>query len=349
MSDKDKQPPGSGIQRYGSKDRKKNLGDTGPLFPPDDSEGDSLPPGADEDATLPGEPLLDEEEPFVIERAVAEITPEDSDDPGTETRERASVVEAETGDQATAGEVIESDAIVALEPVSKSPLVTTEERFPPVQPQVESGAQPITATPVPRSRRSWRQDLIAAFFLFASVALLVYFAVIWQNPYSPLNPLAPPTPFVIITTTPQESEANTGEGIAFSTPTLTSSDTSPSASFPFAQTATGVVYIPNANGRDCNWASIAGTVTGLQGEALDGYGVRVTGTDLDEKVFSGTALTFGPGGFELVLGNAPVRATVTVRLFSPTGAPLSDEYAVITRDDCDQNVALVNFIQKREI
>ena len=37
---------------------------------------------------------------------------------------------------------------------------------------------------------------------------------------------------------------------------------------PFTIEDPGVLYTPNANGRGCNWASIGGTVTGLDGAAI---------------------------------------------------------------------------------
>ncbi len=70
-------------------------------------------------------------------------------------------------------------------------------------------------------------------------------------------------------------------------------------------------YIPiwAANGM-CNWASIAGIVTRIKGEALNDYGVQINDAEnpngIQDRVYSGGALTFGDGGFELVLGGAPV-------------------------------------------
>lgn len=120
--------------------------------------------------------------------------------------------------------------------------------------------------------------------------------------------------------------------------------------YPFVLAATGVIYIPNANSSACNWASIAGTVSDNSGLPINGYRIRITSPDdpgLDETIFSGSTLTFGPGGYELPLGGAPVAGDYRVRLLDARGAPVSPEYAVRTRAECDGNVALVNFVQVR--
>ena len=225
-----------------------------------------------------------------------------------------------------------------------------EDRFPPVAPSLATdGEAPETlpATEPGRPGRFARTDIIAVFFLLASVAMCAYYVTIWNDPFSPLNPLAPPTPFVVITTTPDRA--------AFPPPTARPTDPAPSAGtdspYPFALVDT--VYTPNDNGRGCNWASIAGSVTDLDGAPLSGYGVQITGGDpgdpLDEKVFSGSAQTYGPGGFELPLGGAPVAETFTLRLVTPQGTPVSDDYTLTTHDDCDENVAVVTFVQQRPL
>jgi len=108
-----------------------------------------------------------------------------------------------------------------------------------------------------------------------------------------------------------------------------------------------VLYAPNNNGTGCNWASIAGSVTDTDGLPLNNYGVQIrhVADNLDVKVFSGSALTFGPGGFELAIGGTPQAGEFVVQLFSPAGAPVSEEYTVMTRDTCEENVAVLRFVQ----
>ena len=215
------------------------------------------------------------------------------------------------------------------------------------------------ANPIPR-RSGGRHNAIALFFMLAAIAIAVYSVYIWQNPYSPLNPLAPATPFIVVSETPdpvalsiyfatQTAEAG---GNNIPAPTVSRNTSTPlpaNVIFPFTLASSGVIYTPNATDNGCDWASIGGSITGLQGEPLDGIAVQITDAanpdQFSLKVFSGSAVTFGDGGFELVLGGAPLSGDYLVQLFSPVGAPLSEEYTVATRDTCDENVAIINFVQ----
>jgi hypothetical protein len=236
-----------------------------------------------------------------------------------------------------------------------------EERFPPVNPKVgvhrEASAQP-------RPRSTLLPNLVAIIFAIATVVAVALFALIWVNPYTPLNPLAPPTPLpIIITTTPLPSTAtipaSPGPTATFTlipaeelgaTPdvALPAASFTP-ALFPFTLAEPGVVYVPNANGQGCDWSSIAGSVTDLQGQPLNSYGVRIRSSNREDTVFSGSAITFGPGGFELFLNGTPLAGDFTVQLLSPNGAPVSEEYPVSTRTSCEQNVAIVSFVQNRPL
>lgn len=226
-----------------------------------------------------------------------------------------------------------------------------DERFPPIRPQTQREAKPATASARP-ARRLSTQDQIALFFVLATLLAVVYFVVLWRDPWSVLNPFPPPTEFEIVTATflPPTSEISTpvsGQNVQATVPANSGSETPSASIFPFMLADTGVIYIPNTNGRACNWSSIAGTVTGMKGEALNGYGIEIQGDALDEKVFSGTAQTYGAGGFELFLNGTPKAGQYVVQLFSTAGAPVSDKYPVRTRETCQENVAVVNFIQRR--
>jgi hypothetical protein len=341
MSDEQHKPPGGGVRRVGRKDRKSRIDPTEPLFPQDE------PPEQAEN--LPSEPLPFDDVDAAL-RALSELD-----------------------------QLAESVEATVEEPRQPPEPAVMEERFPPLNPAVIEPPSPPPPLPPPSRRRGIaRQDVIAAFFFVATLALLGWIAVVWMNPFSSINPFAPPTPFVVITSThepqptstPQPTSAPTGiptvgptasftplvevavtgatDSDSLATPTLASGTTPAPLVYPFVLAETGVVYIPNSNGRGCDWSSIAGTVTGLEGEALNGYGVHIVGETLDEKVFSGTAQTFGPGGFELFLNGVPQQARYTVRLLTAAGTPLSDYVLVVTSERCDQNVALVNFVQQAE-
>ncbi|MFW5748405.1 MAG: hypothetical protein ACOCYT_02195 [Chloroflexota bacterium] len=262
------------------------------------------------------------------------------------------------------------------------------ERFPPL-PEVllDTEAENQPEADMPRSRRrqrphgNWRHDLIAAFFLLASVALCGYFVAIWQNPYSVLNPLAPPTPFIQITWTPDSVAIATYEAelaqaaiiaqqpsatLTTIVPTTTAAVTvapiatdvpltfaeSTAAALVYTMQDPGVTYRANTSSRGCEWASVAGTVTGGGGEPVDGYRVRIIDVAepdrLNVEVFSGSALAIGPGGYELVLGSDPRERQYTIQLFDQAGRPASEPFLIFTRDSCQENVAVVNFVHMNQ-
>lgn len=321
-----------GVRRIGRKDQKKRLEETGALFPPEPD----LPP---EEATAPEPPEVDEalpgDELFAapddVDAALSALR--DLNDVSRITSEMAALSEAVSG---------------AGKP-RRPPEELDRERFPPVRPMppADPVEPPPQAAPAPRRRGLARQDRIALLFALGTILAIVYFVVLWQDPQSPLNFFAPATPFVIVTATPQPQPTQAPTDPPTPGPTASFTPLGLAAVYPFALADTGVLYIPNDNGRACNWSSIAGSVISMEGEPVNGFGVQISGEGLDEKVFSGTAQTFGPGGFELFLNGVPQQAEYSVQLLSPAGTPVSEKIPVSTRAECDQNVAVVNFIQKR--
>jgi hypothetical protein len=312
MSDDEKRLPGGGLKRVSHKDRKTRLV-SGPLFPDD----------ADEKSNSEETPL----EPW-----------ERGDDP--------------------------PPLFTAQEEASEKELIPAPpaERFPPLPhefAQPPGVKKPATARQKPVKKRrhgNWRHNFVAFLFLIGTVALVIGFAWIWTNTYNPSNPLALATPYKEVTETPVPVAAVNTLAPAQDTETPippTNTPFIPSPDRPFTLVESGVIYAPNANGRGCDWASIAGTVTGLQSQPLSGYGVQIVDAQdpsrLDIKVFSGSALTFGAGSFELILNNAPVQGQYIIQLFSPAGAPVSEEALVFTHDSCNENVAVVNFVQVADI
>ncbi len=117
------------------------------------------------------------------------------------------------------------------------------------------------------------------------------------------------------------------------------------APFQFTVYGERAAYIRNANDQGCRWASIAGTVIGLNGEALIGMAVRVVGEGIDEIRFTGTAPAYGAGGYEVFLNSAPLEAQYVVQLLNQTGVPVSEAFTVVTSPECEENVAVVTFVQ----
>ncbi len=210
--------------------------------------------------------------------------------------------------------------------------------------------------------------------MLASCGLITYFGLLWQNPYSSLNPLAPPTPLPLVITatytptltptpapTLTPSQTYTPSPIpslapsltftpifleGFSTPQGTPIPPDEQGDFPFTLQHGRVIYITNPGARGaCNWSSIAGSVMNYDGSALNGYGVRVVGEGLDETVATGSAPGFGPGGFEVSLGSVARDAQFIAQLLDPAGAPASPVYTVETLADCDYNIAVLRFVE----
>ena len=316
MSNKDK----NSVQRFSRRNRKDQLSQTGSLFPQDD-----VTPAAPEPDNTP-----------LPDLNLEALGLPDSD----------------------------RDALEALSRLSKedvrAPVITPQaERYPPLNPAAE--LEPEMPQPDPakvaerqgRKRRNFRNNIITLLAWIGIVGFVVWTVVIWTDPQSALNPLPPETPFIVITATPGAAvnpltPTVNAEGQIFvvateaATATLVPTD----SPYPFI-VPDAVLNIPNANDLGCNWWSIAGTVTDRDGEALNGYRVRVTGDGVNETVFSGTILAFGAGGFELPLVGTPQAAEFTVQLFSPQDAPLSPPITITTQADCDANVAIINFVQNR--
>ncbi len=215
-----------------------------------------------------------------------------------------------------------------------------EERFPPLAPPPESAAptRPLARPPATSAIRkrtpTWFYHLVTLLAWLGMCAGVTLFVLIWHNPYSVLNPFPPPIVYVYVTATP----------LAAPPPTFSAVDAPPSL-FPFV-VELPVLYMSNSNGRGCAWASIAGTARDKAGRPLNGYRVRISDrSGTTQTVFTGATLTFGDGGFEFPLGEAPRADTFTLQLASPQGTPLTDFFTLTTRADCSANVAVVNFVE----
>jgi hypothetical protein len=232
--------------------------------------------------------------------------------------------------------------------------LTSEPTAPPTTAKVQTPVvRPAPAQPTVRTSSGGKQvmaNLLTVVFLLGTIGMIGLIAIITMNPNTPLNPFPPFTPPPIVITATFLPPTNTPPGTVAPTATFTplpvDSGNAALTQFNFALASEQPVYAPNANDKGCNWSSIAGTVTDGKGTALDGYRVRIKGNGVDETVFSGATLTFGAGGFELFLNGTPQAQTYTVQLSDPQSHPLSAEYTVTTKASCDQNVAVLQFVQQ---
>ena len=283
--------------------------------------------------------------------------------------------------EATAGskslaEALEESLRQPVQPVVYTP---EDERFPPLRSTLVEDEPPVVSVPAvsaaPPQRRfqggDWRHNLVALLFLLFSIGLCGYYTAFWVDPYGGWNPLAIPTAYRYVTWTPDPrmmvnlSGTQTAEAMPTLTPVpqVTGLSAMPTTGamdgtvtpiaapliMPFTLEDPGVLYTPNANGRGCDWASIAGTVTDMAGQAVNEYIIHIVDAEdpgrLNVQVYSGGAHTFGEGGFEFNLGGSPREGQYVLQLLNPDGIPVSDEFLIFTRNVCAENVAIVNFVQ----
>ena len=220
-------------------------------------------------------------------------------------------------------------------------------------------------------------DMLSILLIIAMAIVVIVFIVIYQNPYSTLNPYPPlpelPTLFIPTSTATPRSMPGTWTPTV--TLTLTNTvTTTPTATFtptvtdppqPATATPPASAYKYMLRGLP---AVLSGTVIHpdegcklwVAGQAFDMKGAPVVGITvqmggyLDRKTvyllsLTGTALQYGPGGYEFTLADQAVasKESVWVQLLDQEGYPLSARVFVDTSDSCEKNLTLVNFKQVR--
>lgn len=359
MSDEKK--PAPRVRRVGEKDRKSQIETGGPLFPPG-----TPPPSGGPPSTLPEDPPDPDESHTGEEIDPVELAARASASSALDEDAEALLAELETefGDYtlSAADETIPDEHEQFRRPAPPRdrfpPLPEEYERFAPVQKPTR-----IPAAPPPRKRGGAAYNLLTLLFLLSSCGLIAYFAFLWRNPYSSLNMFPPFTPPPIIvsetyiptlTYTPSETPTPqpTDTPLPTLTPTPPPTDTPEpivevtAPAFGFSLQGGRTIFVSNPGGRGgCNWSSIAGTVADADGQALNGYQIRILGEAVNETIVSGTAPGYGPGGFELQVGNEAVDAEFAVQLLDPNGTPVSDVITTTTSSRCDWNISVLRFVQ----
>jgi hypothetical protein len=98
-------------------------------------------------------------------------------------------------------EALRALAMAAGEAVRPVVVTPPEERWPPLAPAIpDQDTAPVRPNETPA--HDWRNIVIGTLALIGIVLVLAWTAVVWQDPQSPLNPLAPATPFIVVTATP---------------------------------------------------------------------------------------------------------------------------------------------------
>jgi len=212
--------------------------------------------------------------------------------------------------------------------------------------------------------------------------IVMAFASIIANPQSLANPLRPVEPtlasmVILPTMTPSpEPTATLDPGLLTPTVTQTPTPVPPTATYTPSPTPTetatpgpsptATIYsiypfilrgeIKSIAGstfpeHDTCKLWVAGQAYDLQNAPMVGITLMLGGS-LDRKTLyqlslTGTALQYGPAGYEFTVADKPVKSTnsVWVQLFDQAMIPLSARIYFDTTDSCDQNLILINFRQ----
>ena len=237
--------------------------------------------------------------------------------------------------------------------------------------------------PLRRSRREggggafW--DILSILLMVGMLVMGLVFVVIYLNPYIALNPFPPPAdvaPVVIPTGTPTQkvlpptwTPTSTLEPSATQTPlpptvTLTPVPTETTTPAPPTETPLASAYKYMLRGTPALLSGqvihpdegcklwVAGQAFDMKGAPVIGITVQMGGY-LGKSVYllslTGTALQYGPGGYEFTLAENSVasKELVWVQLLDQEGYPLSARVSFDTFEGCDKNLILVNFKQVR--
>jgi hypothetical protein len=131
----------------------------------------------------------------------------------------------------------------------------------------------------------------------------------------------------------------------------TSSPTATASEVAFVLRAHSPSYLPAFTQPDagCNWVGVAGQVLDNQSKPVDHVAVVVkgkfNGKDVNQAGNSGTATAYGPGGFEVLIGeqSEDTLGNLTIQLFDDKNKPLSDIYPIVTYQDCQKNLIVYTF------
>lgn len=123
----------------------------------------------------------------------------------------------------------------------------------------------------------------------------------------------------------------------------------PPSPYPFAL-RDQVIFTTNfANTAGCSWQGIGGQVFDMQGFPLTQVRVHVFGGGVDLYTASGTNTLYGQSGWEVPLSNITNNNTYIVELQTAQGTIISPQIQVTFRNNCAENLALVNFQQTRPL
>jgi hypothetical protein len=151
----------------------------------------------------------------------------------------------------------------------------------------------------------------------------------------------------ILTASPKPENTSTPSPVILSTSTPT---------FLLILQTGSPAYIQNFvhTNEGCAWIGIAGQVFNSNGQPVNNLVVNVKGTlgstAIDEVAVTGIpeANSYGPGGYEIKIGDKPVASknTLTIQVLDLKGKALSKAVTFVTFSDCKRNLIIINFQMK---
>ncbi len=227
-------------------------------------------------------------------------------------------------------------------------------------------------------------NALTILVLLAIVGVIVVVMTIYFNPKSSLNPFPPPElpqalvlptaeptqeiilPSVeptlepVLAATPDAAAAQTEAVIVAGTPLASPEGPTPTATRPSTYFAFDVQSVPTQlsatlydSNRACNWLGVAGRVFDLQNRPVKGIRIHlkgfINGKNVDFLSLTGTAVQYGPSGYEFTLGEQPVDSydAAWVQLLDQSDLALSEKIYFDTSADCSKNLILIDFKQVR--
>jgi hypothetical protein len=101
----------------------------------------------------------------------------------------------------------------------------------------------------------------------------------------------------------------------------------------------------------CNWMGVAGQIIDIDSQPIKDIVVEVGGTLEDEPMFglavTGESSFYGPGGFEIKLGDEPIQSdnTLWVVVYDLDGNKITSPVFFSTYSDCAKNLIVLNFLK----
>jgi len=198
-------------------------------------------------------------------------------------------------------------------------------------------------------------------FLSCVLMLSLLIAGCQVFPYALESVLGTPTeePFVTEPSQPTET-APLPTSTKVATPTITATSTmeepivepTPESMLQFTIQEGSPMLLSNfANpSAGCHWMGVAGQV--FDGENDENQALTIVAGKLSDdgdqewSSVTGTALAYGPGGYEIQLSDTPVESSQTywIEVHTQDGALLSDRFFFNTYEDCERNLILINFV-----